>query len=241
MSTTWYDEDIAATYAEGVAPFPLAGLDVLARLAAPNGRALELGIGTGRVALPLAARGVELAGIELSPSMLHRLRTKPGGDEQSLPVVVGDMATAVVPGTFDVAYLVFNTIMNLTTQDAQVACFANAARHLRPGGAFVVETMVPALRLLPPGQRYVTFQVTAGHVGVDEYDVVTQAQVSHHANTRADGRVERLSVPFRYVWPAELDLMARLAGLRLGDRWADWDRGPFTEASASHVSVWVKD
>jgi len=241
MATNWFDEDVAATYDEDLAPLPEAGIDLLAQLAQPRGRALELAIGTGRVALPLAARGVAVAGIELSPAMLARLRAKPGGDEASIPVVVGDMATAHVPGTFDVAYLVFNTVMNLTSQDAQVACFANAARHLAPGGAFVVETMIPAVRLLPPGQRYVVFEVSADHVGVDEYDVLGQGLVSHHMVTRADGRVERFSVPFRYVWPAELDLMARLAGLRLRDRWADWDQTPLTEASGSHVSVWVKD
>lgn len=240
MPTNWFDEDVAATYDEGLEPLPEAGIDLLAQLAGPGGRALELAIGTGRVALPLAARGVTVAGIELSPAMVARLRAKPGGDETSVPVVVGDMASAVVPGPFDLVYLVFNTIMNLTSQDAQVACFSNAARHLVPGGAFVVETMVPALRLLPPGQRYVAFEVTPDHVGVDEYDVVGQGMVSHHTLTRADGRIERLAVPFRYVWPAELDLMARLAGLRLRDRWAGWDQTPLTESSTSHVSVWTR-
>ncbi len=241
VPANWFDEGVAATYDEGLAPLPDTGLVVLEGLAGPGGRVLEFAIGTGRVALPLAARGVRVDGIELSEPMLARLRAKPGGDEASVPVVVGDMASAVVPGTFDVVYLVFNTIMNLTTQDAQVACFANAARHLRPGGAFVVETMVPALRLLPPGRRYVMpFEVTAHHVGVDEYDVVTQALVSHHTTTRRDGLIERTSVPFRYAWPAELDLMARLAGLQLRDRWADWDQTEFSEASDSHVSTWVK-
>ena len=240
MATNWFDDGVAATYDDDLAPPDETGLAVLERLAGPGGRALELAIGTGRIALPLAARGVRVEGIELSRPMLARLRAKSGGDEASIPVVLGDMATAVVAGTFDVVYLVFNTIMNLTTQDAQVACFANAARHLRPGGAFVVETMVPALRLLPPGRRYVPFEVTAHHIGVDEYDVVSQSLVSHHTTTRSDGRIERMSVPFRYVWPAELDLMARLAGLQLRDRWADWDHAEFTEASDSHVSTWVK-
>ena len=237
----WFDEDVASTYDEGCDPLPEAGIELLASLAAPGGRALELAIGTGRVALPLAARGVEVAGVELSAAMLARLRAKPGGDAASIPVVLGDMAVERAPGAFDVVHLVFNTIMNLTTQDAQVACFANAARHLRPGGAFVVEVGVPALRLLPPGRRWVAYDVSDDHVGVDEYDVLTQAMVSHHTTTRADGRVSRTSTPFRYVWPAELDLMARLAGLRLRDRWADWDRSPFTEDSTSHVSVWTKD
>lgn len=241
MTTNWFDDDVAATYDDGCDPLPEAGIDLLADLAAPGGRALELAIGTGRVALPLAARGVAVSGIELSEAMLERLRAKPGGGGASIPVVLGDMAVDRAEGTFDLVYLVFNTIMNLTEQDAQVACFANAAGHLRPGGAFVVETMVPALRLLPPGQRWVAFDVSEGHVGVDEYDVVTQILVSHHATTRADGWVERFSMPCRYVWPSELDLMARLAGLRLRDRWAGWDRSPFTEASTSHVSVWTKD
>jgi SAM-dependent methyltransferase len=236
----WFDEDVASTYDDGLVPLPGAGIDLLAELAGPGGHALEFAIGTGRVALPLAARDVSVAGIELSAAMLSRLRAKPGGDEAQIPVVVGDMATAHVPGTFDVVYLVFNTIMNLTTQDAQVACFANAARHLRSGGTFVIETGVPALRLLPPGQRYVTFELTSEHVGVDEYNVLTQGLVSHHTTTRADGVVRRFSTPFRYVWPAELDLMARLAGLRLRDRWADWDRAPFTETSQSHVSIWAE-
>ncbi len=242
MPTNWFDEDVATAYDDGLEPLPEAGMDLLARLARPGGRALELAIGTGRVALPLAQRGVAVAGIELSPAMLARLRAKPGGDAVSTPVTLGDMTTAAAPGGttgFDVVYLVFNTIMNLTTQEAQVACFANAARHLRPGGAFVVETAVPALRLLPPGQRYVTFEVSECHVGIDEYDVLTQGLVSHHTTTGSDGRVERRSVPFRYVWPAELDLMARLAGLRLRHRFAGWDGSPLTESSGSHVSVWT--
>lgn len=241
MPSDWFDEDVAASYDDDLAPMPEAGIDVLAQLAGPGGDALEFAIGTGRVALPLAARGVSVAGIELSPAMLSRLRAKPGGAEACIPVAVGDMASEHVPGTFDVVYLVFNTIMNLTIQDAQVACFVNAARHLRPGGAFVVETGVPALRLLPPGQRYVTFELTAGYVGVDEYDVLTQGLVSHHVRTRPDGSTRHVTFPFRYVWPSELDLMARLAGLRLRDRWADWDRSPFAETSRSHVSTWTKE
>ncbi len=241
MLTNRFDEAVARTYDDGLTPLPDAGIDLLTQLAGPRGHALEFAIGTGRVALPLAARGVAVTGIELSSAMLARLRAKPGGDEASIPVVVGDMTTEHVRSSFDVVYLVFNTIMNLTTQDAQVACFANAARHLVSGGAFVVETMIPALRLLPPGQRYVAFDVTETHVGVDEYDVVAQGLVSHHTTTLADGSIERSSTPFRYAWPTELDLMARLAGLRLRDRWADWDQTPLSEASGSHVSVWVKD
>jgi SAM-dependent methyltransferase len=236
----WFDERVAETYDDDTEPLPDAGIDLLAELAAPGHTALELAIGTGRVALPLARRGVRVSGIELSEAMLARLRAKDGGDAASIAVAVGDMTTQTVPGSFDVVYLVFNTIQNLTSQDAQVACFANAARHLRPGGSFVVETGVPGLRLLPPGQRYVAFDVGDGHIGVDEFDVAVQGLVSHHTTFRAEGRVDRVSVPFRYVWPAELDLMARLAGLRLRDRWAGWAREAFTSESEAHVSVWEK-
>jgi SAM-dependent methyltransferase len=209
-------------------------VDVLADLAG-DGAALELGIGTGRIALPLAARGVRVQGIDLSEPMVAQLRLKPGGSD--IPVTIGDFATTrVADGTaFRLVYLVFNTINNLTTQEAQVACFENAAAHLDPGGCFVVEVGVPDLRRLPPGDRYVVFSVEDDYVGVDEYDVVEQGLISHHQST---GR--RLSMPFRYVWPSELDLMARIAGLTLRDRWADWTRAPFTAESRSHVSVWEK-
>ncbi len=241
----WFDEEVAATYdADEAAMFDPSALEpavsLLAELAG-DGPAIELAIGTGRVALPLAARGVRVSGIDLSPAMVARLRAKPGGDEASIPVSIGDIATARHPdaGTFSLVYLVFNTIENLTTQESQVDCFVNAAAHLRPGGCFVIETGVPALQRLPPGERFVPFDVSETHVGIDEYDVVTQSLVSHHVTTD-DGRITRASTPFRYVWPSELDLMARIAGLRLRDRWADWARMPFTSASRSHVSVWEK-
>lgn len=238
-----FGEDVASSYdADEATMFDAALLaatvDVLAGLA--DGRpALELAIGTGRVALPLAARGVPVTGIDLSAAMVARLREKPGGDAGSIPVVVGDMTSVTAPGagTYGLVYLVFNTIMNVTTQDEQVACFATAARHLAPGGVFVVETLVPQLRRLPPGQRFVPFDVGSDHIGVDEYDTVTQGLVSHHVLVR-DGAAVRSSTPFRYVWPAELDLMARLAGLHLAHRWGDWERRPFTEDCPSHVSVW---
>jgi SAM-dependent methyltransferase len=207
-------------------------VDVLAELAGDGG-ALELAIGTGRIALPLAERGVRVHGIDLSKPMVEQLRAKPGGD--AIPVTIGDLATTRVDGSFRLVYLVYNTINNLTTQDAQVACFENAAAHLEPGGSFVVEVGVPDLQRLPPGERYVAFSVRDDYVGVDEYDVVRQGLVSHHQST---GR--RLSMPFRYVWPSELDLMARIAGLTLRERWEDWTRAPFTAASRSHVSVWEK-
>ncbi|MGW5367209.1 class I SAM-dependent DNA methyltransferase [Streptomyces sp. NPDC004009] len=228
-----YDESVAEMFEDGVVG-PAVGL--LAELAG-DGRALEFGVGTGRIALPLARRGVGVHGIDLSRAMLDRLRAKPGGD--AVGTTVGDFATARVDGAFRVAYLVFNTIMNLTSQDAQVDCFRNAAGHLEPGGCFVVEVMVPDLRRLPPGQNAVPFRVDEGRLGFDLYDVATQSVSSHHVRV-ADGRGTYLSVPFRYVWPAELDLMARLAGLRLRSRWDGWTGEPFTSDSRQHVSVWEK-
>jgi hypothetical protein len=234
-----FDERVAATYDDPDDPMSSAEaidpvVDLLAELSG-DGRALELAIGTGRIALPLAMRGVEVHGIELSRPMAARLRTKPGG--ASIEVTIGDMSSTRVPGSFALVYLVFNTIMNLTTQDAQVACFTNAAGHLAPGGRFVVEVMVPRLRRLPPGETVHPFHLGDGHIGLDEYDVVSQSLVSHHI-TLAGDRVERTSVPFRYVWPSELDLMARIAGLELESRWGGWRREPFTAESDSHVSVW---
>jgi len=230
-----YDETSDAMFDPAVVD-PAA--DVLAELAS-GGRALELGIGTGRIALPLAARGVEVHGIELSSAMVARLRAKPGGAD--IPVTIGDFtsATAGEPGTFRLAYLVFNTIMNVTSQAGQVATFRNAAAHLEPGGCFVIEVGMPDLQRLPPGSKYVPFNVEPTHLGFDEYDVANQGLISHHYEF-IRGKVEQLSVPFRYVWPAELDLMAELAGMRLRERWSDWNREPFTGASLRHVSVWEK-
>jgi len=204
---------------------------------ARGGAALELGIGTGRIALPLAQRGVPVHGIDLSAEMVARLREKPGGDR--IPVAMGDFATTTVEGSFALAYLVFNTIQNLTSQDAQLACFRNVAAHLGPGGRFVVEVGVPELQRLPPGETIRAFTVTPAHLGFDEFDVVNQGLVSHHYHLAKDN-VDQISVPFRYVWPAELDLMARIAGMRLLERWGGWRREPFTVESTSHVSVWEK-
>jgi SAM-dependent methyltransferase len=211
-------------------------VDFLAQLAG-DGPALELGIGTGRIALPLRDRGVEVHGIDLSEAMVARLRAKPGGGE--IPVTMGDFATTRVDHTFTLAYLVYNTINNLTTQDEQVECFINVARHLRPGGCFVIEVGVPSLQRLPPGETVRAFTVTSDRLGFDEYDVLNQGLVSHHY-WREDGEFRQVSMPFRYVWPAELDLMARIAGMRLRERWSDWDRAPFTTDSRQHVSVWEK-
>ncbi|QIB48057.1 class I SAM-dependent DNA methyltransferase [Streptomyces aureoverticillatus] len=237
----YFGEDIAATYDESSpdmfrpeAVDPV--VDLLAELAG-DGAALEFGVGTGRIALPLAARGVPVHGIEMSRAMADRLRGKPGGD--SVDVTIGDFATTRVPGTFAFAYLVFNTINNLTTQDAQVACFRNAAEHLRPGGTFVVEVGVPDLRRLPPGQTAVPFRIGPTQWAFDTYDVATQAMSSHYV-TITDGKAAHSSIPFRYVWLAELDLMARLAGMRLRDRWEEWSRTPFNGESTKHVSVWEK-
>jgi SAM-dependent methyltransferase len=236
-----FGEDVASQYDDSDEPefdpdVIAATVDFLAGLAG-EGRALELAIGTGRIALPLAARGVPVHGIDLSGAMVARLREKPGGD--AIGVTVGDFATAQVDGTFSLAYLVFNTINNLTTQDAQVACFANIAAHLEPGGRFLIEVGIPDLQRLPPGQNVCPFALEDDHLGFDEYDVASQGLVSHHF-TLEDGRWERASIPFRYTWPAELDLMARLAGMRLRDRWSGWRREPFTSESRKHVSVWEK-
>jgi SAM-dependent methyltransferase len=208
----------------------------LAELAG-DGAALELGIGTGRIALPLARRGIHVHGIELSEAMVARLRAKPGAEQ--IGVTIGDFATTTVEATFSVAYLVANTIMNLTTQDEQVACFQNVAAHLEPGGCFVIEVLVPGLRRLPPGETFQPFDVSATHLGFDEFDVARQGLVSHHYWID-DGKVDVVSIPFRYVWPSELDLMARLAGMTLRERWSGWKREPFTSDSSKHVSVWEK-
>jgi SAM-dependent methyltransferase len=243
VTKIWFDEEIAATYDEDSADrFEPAVLDAtvgfLADLAG-TGRALELAVGTGRVALPLAERGVPVSGIELSPYMLARLRAKVGAD--AIQVVEGDMTTSRVPGEFALVYLVYNTITNLTSQDAQVACFENVARHLAPGGRFVVEVYLPILQKLPPGERFHVFVDEPGYHAFDEYeDAGTQLQWSHHLRLRDDGTYRRFSAPFRYVWPAELDLMARIAGLRLAERWADWERTAFDADSEQHVSVWER-
>jgi SAM-dependent methyltransferase len=237
----YFDERITARYDEFAADmFDPAVVDpvieVLVELAG-KGRALELGIGTGRIALPLAGRGVPVHGIELSTAMVARLQSKPGGE--NINVTIGDFATTKVEGIFSVAYLVFNTIMNLTSQAAQVACFRNVAAHLAPGGSFVVETGVPELQRLPPGETIRAFHVGETRWGFDQYDVARQGLVSHHFEL-VNERLERFSVPFRYVWPSELDLMAELAGMTLRERWGGWARERFTNDSRSHVSIWEK-
>jgi SAM-dependent methyltransferase len=237
----YFDERIAARYDESSAEMfdpavvdPV--VDFLAALAG-SGRALEFGIGTGRIALLLAERGVPVHGIELSRAMAARIRAKPGAER--IDVTIGDFATTSVGGSFSVVYLVLNTIMNLTTQAAQVACFRNAAAHLEPGGCFVIEVMIPELRRLPPGETHRVFSASENHWGIDEYDVATQGLTSHHLEI-VDGRLERFSAPYRYVWPSELDLMAELAGMSLRERWGGWRREPFTGESRTHVSVWEK-
>jgi SAM-dependent methyltransferase len=237
----YFDERVAARYDEsGAEMFGAAvvdpAVDLLVEIAG-SGHALELGIGTGRIALPLSRRGVPVHGIDLSRAMVARLRAKPGGAE--IGVTIGDFAAATVDGTFSLAYLVFNTIMNLTTQAAQVACFRNVAAHLEPGGCFVIEVGVPELRRLPPGETIHAFHVSETRWGIDEYNVANQGLTSHHFEI-VDGRAERFSAPFRYVWPSELDLMAQLAGMSLRERWGGWKREPFTSDSGKHVSVWEK-
>jgi SAM-dependent methyltransferase len=228
-----YDESATHMFAPAVVDPVVVFLADLAG----HGAALELGIGTGRIALPLTQRGVRVHGIDLSAAMVARLRAKPGAED--IGVTIGDFATTRVERTFSVAYLVFNTIMNLTTQDEQIACFQNVAAHLEPGGCFVIEVGVPALQRLPPGETVRAFNVSATRLGFDEYDVVSQSLISHHYRD-VDGKLEGRSIPFRYVWPSELDLMARLAGMTLRERWSGWKREPFTSDSTKHVSVWEK-
>ena len=240
MPEDYFGEDVAARYDESTAEMfepavvdPV--VDFLAALAGDGGSALELGIGTGRIAVPLAARGIRVHGIDLSPAMVARLHAKPGAE--TIGATIGDFATTTVDETFSLAYVVFNTIMNLTSQDEQVSCFRNVAAHLEPGGSFVIEVGVPALQRLPPGETVRAFEVSATKLGFDEYDVVTQGLISHHYSIGANGlRVS--SAPFRYVWPSELDLMARLADMTLRERWGSWKREPFTSESTQHVSVW---
>ena len=244
MPENHFGEEVASRYDSSAENDPMFSpelidpvVDFLVELAG-DGRALELGIGTGRIAIPLAERGVAVHGIDLSEAMVARLRAKPGAE--SIAVTMGDFATTTVGGRFSLAYLVFNTIMNLTTQDEQVACFQNVAAHLEPGGCFVIEVALPDLQRLPPGERYRPFRVTETRLGFDEYDVVLQGLISHHYAAR-DGKLDVLSMPFRYVWPSELDLMARLAGMTLRERWSGWKREPFTAESTKHVSVWQKE
>jgi SAM-dependent methyltransferase len=241
VSENYFDERIAATYeAKWPELFEPAVIEPAVRFLADlarSGTALELGIGTGRLALPLSQRGIRVHGIELSPAMAARLAAKPEAD--GIGVTIGDFATATVSGTFGLAYLVRNTIMNLTTQDAQVECFSNAAGHLEPGGFFVIEVIVPELQRLPPGETVRAFTVTPRHLGFDEYDIAAQGVTSHHYWVDK-GELETFSAPFRYVWPSELDLMARIAGMTLRERWSDWNREPFTSDSMSHISVWQK-
>lgn len=206
----------------------------LANLAG-SGEALEFAIGTGRIALPLSRRGVRVRGIELSPDMVEQLRAKTGAE--AIDVTIGDIADTRVDGTFSLVYLLWNTITNLLTQDAQVQCFQNAAAHLQPGGSFVIEVYVPELRRLPPGETLHAFDATPTHVGIEEYDTATQIAYSHHYYLE-EGQIETSSAPYRYVWPSELDLMARLAGMSLRERWSSWQRDPFTHESRNHISVW---
>jgi SAM-dependent methyltransferase len=226
-----YDESEADMFEPAVVD---PAVDLLAELAG-DGAALELGIGTGRIALPLTRRGVRVHGIDLSAAMVALLRSKPGAE--NIDVTIGDFATTRVDEMFTLAYLVFNTINNLTTQHEQVACFQNVAAHLEPGGCFVIEVGVPSLRRLPFGETFRAFEVSETYLGVDEFDAANQGLVSHHFRA-VDGRFEKRSIPFRYVWPSELDLMARLAGMTLLDRFGGWGREPFTSESTKHVSVW---
>lgn len=242
----WFPESVAADYdAPGGANATeavMAAVNVLEELAC-GGPVLELAVGTGRIAAPLAARGLRVSGIELSRAMAARVAGKPGG--QAVQVTIGDMTKTRVAGEFSLVYLVFNTISNVTTQDGQVDVFCNAAAHLRPGGLFLIEVGLPDLRRLPPGQDTVPFTVAperdgGGYIGFDQYDVVTQRFTSNHVTVTPDGKGRFYRIPFRYAWPAEMDLMARIAGMTLKYRWAGWDRSALTAESQRHVSVWEK-
>ena len=236
----YFDEKVASTYDDDVDCFSPEAVepvvDFLAELAR-GGKALEFGIGTGRIALPLAMKGIEVHGIDLSSAMLAKLAEKTGGDR--IFATQGDFATTSCKGSFSLVYLVFNTIMNLTTQEEQVRCFQNAASHLNPGGCFVIEVMVPALQCVPRGETNYVFELRDDRWGIDTYDVVSQSLKSHHVRIR-DRKVDLSSIPFRYVWPSELDLMARIANLKRKARWGGWKKEPFTNTSRYHVSVWEK-
>ncbi|MFD5857723.1 class I SAM-dependent DNA methyltransferase [Streptomyces chartreusis] len=228
-----YDESSAHMYAPEVLGPTLAFLE----RRAGRSPALEFAVGTGRVALPLSARGIRVAGIEKSEPMARELGRKPGGSE--VAVTIGDMTTSRAPGEFGLVYVVYNAITCLLSQEEQVACFRNAARHLEPGGLFVIEVFVPELQRLPPGETARPFHIGDQHVGFDTYDLLNQWVISHHY-TLAEGRASTFLSPHRYVWPSELDLMAQLAGLKFSERWADWNEAPFTAASRSHISVWER-
>lgn len=245
-SDGWFGESVAGEYDDPAgansATVVQPAVDLLAELA-DGGPVLELAVGTGRIAAPLAARGLQVNGIELSRAMASRIADKPGGDR--VAVTIGDMTSTRVAGEFALVLLVFNTISNVTSQDGQVDVFVNAAAHLRPGGLFLIEVGIPDLRRLPPGQDTVPFTVApdphgGGYLGFDQYDVVSQQFTSNHVTVAADGTGQFRRIPFRYAWPAEMDLMARIAGLRLKHRWAGWDRSPFTADATTHVSVWEK-
>jgi SAM-dependent methyltransferase len=242
MADSHFDEWVAQRYERLNAPLydpAVLGptVDFLAA-SASDGPVLEFGVGTGRVAIPLSERGLRVCGIDESDAMLGQLREL--DDASAVETTLGDFATTTVGGPeFSLVYLVRNTITNLTTQDRQVDAFANAAAHLQPGGRFVIENYIPELQRLPPGETRLVFDATAEHVAFEEYDVAAQIAYSHHY-WMVEGAIHQRSAPFRYVWPGELDLMARLAGLRLRERWADWGREPFASDSRSHVSVWEK-
>ncbi len=241
MAQTHFDERVAARY-ETYWPelFEPGAIDpVVSFLAdlAGDGGALELGVGTGRLALPLSDRGVRVHGIELSPAMAARLRAQPRGDQ--IGITIGNFATTTIRATFRLAYLVRNTITNLTSQDEQTECFRNVAAQLEPGGSFVIENYIPQLQRLPPGDTTRVFTATPTHLGFEQYDLAAQIAVSRHY-WLIDGQLETFSSAHRYLWPAELDLMAKTAGMTLRERWGDWHRAPFTSGSTMHISVWEK-
>jgi Methyltransferase domain len=242
MGSIVWDRETAevydATYAyESVPSVVDPMVDLLAEFAG-GGLVLEFAVGTGRIALPLRTRGVPVSGIELSPHMVEQLRRKPGAE--GIPVVIGDMAKERVAGSFALVYVVANSIMNLTTQEEQLEVFTNAAAHLESGGRFVVELIVPQLRRVPPSQTGWIFKMDPNHVGIETFDdVANQVAWSHHWKV-VDDRFVHHAAPYRYIWPSELVLMAKLAGMELEARWGNWDRSPFTADSGKQVAIFVK-
>lgn len=237
----FFDDAVAATYDRlhgETAPGELSLMVDRLEALATDRTALEFAIGTGRVALPLAARGISVAGIDYSWAMIQQLRKKDGG--QGMSITIGDMASAAVNDQFSLVFLVYNSLDNLTTQAQQTACFRNAARHLKPGGRFLVETLVPPLQRLPYGETTLAFAANDDHWGIDVFDTASQRYTSTHIRFEHDGETQRLTIPFRYAWPAEMDLMAQMAGLTLESRWADWNQTAFTSTSTSHISIWQK-
>jgi SAM-dependent methyltransferase len=233
-----YGERVAGVYDDWYTEYDPHAVDALAEIAG-DGRVLELGIGTGRIALPLSAKGVDVHGIDAAESMISRLRSKPGGEK--ITIAPGNFAEVAVEGKFALVYIVFNTFFALSSQEEQVQCFRNVAAHLDAGGCFVIEAFVPDVTRFTGGQVNWATKVTADEVQLDvgQHDAATQRVVSQKV-VITDGNVRLYPVQIRYCWPSEMDLMAQLAGLRLRERWSNWKREPFTSESGQHISIYER-